>query len=60
VYKRQNQNSGGGSGIGMIRKVIRSAEDGQRPVTEELVDVPTGVDEDVYKRQSPMRPVGGS
>ena len=43
--KTVNQNSGGDSGIGMIRKVIRSAEDGQRPVTQELVDVPTGVDD---------------
>ena len=29
----------------MIGEVIRSAEDGQCPVTEELVDVPTGVDD---------------
>ncbi len=37
-----NQHSGGDSGIGMIREVIRSTEDGQRPVAEELIDVPTG------------------
>ena len=29
----------------MIREVVRGAEDGQSAVAEELVDVPTGVDD---------------
>ena len=40
-----NQHSGGHRGVGMIREIVRGAEDGQRAVAEELVDVPTGVDD---------------
>ena len=40
-----NQHSGVQRRIGMIRKVVRSAEDGQRAVAEELVDMPTGIDD---------------
>jgi hypothetical protein len=29
------------SGIGVVREVVRGAEDGQRTVAEELVHVPT-------------------
>ena len=40
-----NQHRGGHRGVGMIGEVVRGAEDGQRAVAEELVDVPTGVDD---------------
>ena len=40
-----NQHSGAHRGIGMIGEIVRSAEDGQRAVAEELVDVPSGVDD---------------
>ena len=38
-----NQDRSIDGGVGMIREFIGSAEDGQRAVAEELVDVPTGV-----------------
>jgi hypothetical protein len=38
-----NQHRGGDSGVGMLREVVRGAEDGESAVAEELVDVPTGV-----------------
>ena len=40
-----NQHSGGHRGVGMIGEVVRGAEDGQRAVAEELVDMPTGIDD---------------
>jgi hypothetical protein len=33
------------SGVGVIGEVVGGTEDGQRPVTEELIDVPTGIDD---------------
>ena len=39
-----NQYSGSHRGVGMVCEVIRSAEDRQRAVAEELVDVPIGID----------------
>ena len=32
-------------GVSVIRQLVRGAEDGQRAVAEELVDMPTGVDD---------------
>jgi hypothetical protein len=43
-----NQNSGIDSGVGVIREVIRSAEYSQRAVAEELIDMPTGIDDSGY------------
>ena len=40
-----NQHSGCHRGVGMIGEVVRGTEDRQRAVAEELVDVPTGVDD---------------
>ena len=39
-----NHHRSGHGGIGMIGKVVRGTKHGQSAVTEELVDVPTGVD----------------
>ena len=43
-----NQSRGSQCRIGMFRKVIRSAEYGQRPVAEELVHVPTSINDGRY------------
>ena len=40
-----NQHRGAHRGIGVIGEVVRGAEDGQGAVAEELVDVPTGIDD---------------
>src|SRR5690242_12777549 len=40
-----NLHSGAHCGVGMVRKIVGSAEDGHRAVAEELVDVTTGVDD---------------
>ena len=40
-----DQDRGAHRGVGMIGQVVRRAEDGQRAVAEELVDVPTGIDD---------------
>ena len=40
-----NQHGGAHRGVGMIREIIRGAEDRQGAVAEELVDMPTGVDD---------------
>ena len=40
-----NQHRGADSGVGMLREVVGGAEDGQRAVAEELVDMPTRVDD---------------
>jgi transposase InsO family protein len=40
-----NQKSDAHGGVSMTGKVVGCAEDGQRAVAEELVDVPTGVDD---------------
>ena len=39
-----DQNCGGYRGVGMIGKIVRAAADGQCAVAEELVDMPSGVD----------------
>jgi hypothetical protein len=43
--KTLNQHSGTHCGVGMLREVIRSTEHSERAVAEELVDMPTGVDD---------------
>jgi hypothetical protein len=44
-YKAMNQTSRSYRCVSMIRKVIRSAENGQRPVPKELVDMTTSVND---------------
>ena len=43
--RRSNHHRGGHRGVGVIRQLVRGAEDRQRAVAEELVDMPTGVDD---------------
>ena len=40
-----NQHRSGHCRVGMIGEVVGRAEDRQRAVAEELVDVPTGIDD---------------